>query len=86
MTIEIISGIFSHYNGRKQEINHKKKSEKNYMGTKHAIKKPVGLWRKQRGNKKKHRDKWKWKYANLKHRGCGKSSFNREDYSHESFP
>ena len=44
-TIEIISSIFSDYNGMKLEINHRKRNEKktNYKETKqHAAKKPMG--------------------------------------------
>ena len=61
MKIEITSSIFSSHNTMRLEINYKKKYKKHkHMEAKQcATKQTMGQWRKQNGNQKVSRGKWK---------------------------
>ena len=46
----------------------------------------MALWRNQRGNQKKPRDKWQWRYTGPKPMGFSKSNSQREFYSNTISP
>ena len=52
-SMEIISSMFSDHNGKKLEINHRKKNEKKPTTSRQnnmLLKKPMGQWGNQEGN------------------------------------
>ena len=83
MKIEITSSIFSSHNTMRLEINYKKKYKKHkHMEAKQcATKQTMGQWRKQNGNQKVSRGKWKQnkQTKNGKHEDQSGNKWNRDE-------